>query len=148
MICPIEKIHDGKCCLLRDSDLAKLTSKGFLQKVAKAESMMDGARGLVLAHASGKAQRMDLLCMHDCRLIYTLLGKGKQSREGMAYESLAAAGQVFVDQLGKLVGKQLINPWLEDESRRPLSKRQETTVADQCTQQRREAMSCARVCSL
>eukprot|EP00959_Pyramimonas_sp_CCMP1952_P164580 3440508-Pyramimonas_sp.AAC.1 len=65
--------------------------------------------------------RLLLLAAHDCRMIYFLLGKGKETLEHVQYTDAASAFQVFVNELQKATGSLIDNPFVS--ARRVTSKK-------------------------
>ncbi|CAK0805224.1 unnamed protein product, partial [Prorocentrum cordatum] len=125
MLAPIEKIKDGRCDLLKESDVGKLTSKQLSPLAKLAEKMMDDARDILKSNHLEPSKHWDLLCFHDCRLVNTMLNKGKASREGTHHPDLMCAGQVFIDAVSDILGQPVTNPWVPNH--RLLSKAPEAT---------------------
>ena len=117
MMSPVEKIHDSKCVLLKESDVGKLGNKANVVSVALAEKMMDEARSIVSQFADlDAATKAALLGEHDIRIIYHLAKKGKASRLAADHPSLEAVGQTFLDALFKVTGQRLENPWAKGDA--------------------------------
>ena len=111
MLSPIDKIFDGKYSLLKESDLSKLTSKGAAAEVTLASKRMDEARELCLKHNVDPHNKSRLLVNHDARLIYYLTKKGKQSKHAAEHKCLENAAQVFLQDLSKVIGKDVSGEW-------------------------------------
>ena len=109
---PIDRVFDGKAGLLRESDLTKLASKGMLESAQLAERMMEDGRSLCIELGIDSRAKLQLTCENDMRLVLHLLRKGKNSRESKEYTSLDEAGQEFINELAKIKGVPVDNPWI------------------------------------
>jgi hypothetical protein len=92
---PITKIEHGVCKLLPPSDVDKLLNKPFATSVRQSEGVLEQARAMCDKHLHDPSHRVKLLGQLDCRVIYFLLKKGKQSLEAREYTSLAQIGKAL-----------------------------------------------------
>jgi hypothetical protein len=99
LLSPVDRIDDGKCVLLKDSDLTKLTSAKMQKDVKAAEDMMESARKACDESNAPTQMMLRLVCMNDARLVNCLLKKGKQSAEHRDYTTIYDAYAVFLDEL-------------------------------------------------
>ena len=126
MLSPVEFIRDGKCCLIKENDLNKLVAKKTVPQVVDVEEMLDTAREWLDELKMTGRSRLLLLAAHDCRMIYFLLGKGKETLEHVQYPDAASAFQVLVNELQKATGSTIDNPFAL--ARRLSSKKPEQAV--------------------
>ena len=111
MLSPVECIKDGKACMIKDADLAKLTNKKNLAEVEKCEAMLDKAREWMEKFGIQGRSRLLMLADHDCRIANYLMKKGSVSRENVEYPDAASACQVLVNSIAKATNTVLDNPW-------------------------------------
>eukprot|EP00959_Pyramimonas_sp_CCMP1952_P260607 5449106-Pyramimonas_sp.AAC.1 len=113
MLSPIEKVIDGKCCFLKESDIGRLSQKANLEAVEIAEGMMEKSREWLQSFQLPRSTMLQLICSHDMRLLCFIIKKGKASSEGIDYPSIEAASQVLVNELRELTKGDVPNPWLK-----------------------------------
>jgi hypothetical protein len=95
ILSPLTKIVDGKCSLLKASDLSALTDKKNKKDVALAEEMMDQARVAADNVNLSGPFRFGALAKHDARVLLHLLKKGKQGFEEKQYSDIYDAAHQF-----------------------------------------------------
>ena len=88
----MSRLQDGKCTLMKDSSLLKLTQKSNQDAVLLAEKMMDLARSFCDKKISRK-NKLQSIAFLDARLIYFSTGLGKQSEEAKDYDTLYDIGE-------------------------------------------------------
>ena len=112
LFCPIECLEDGKCCLLKDTDVSKLGIAKNDELVSTAEAMMTEARSIVRTHNLQANEAIPPLVLLDTRLVNFILKKGKKSRDGVEQASLPECYQIFLEEIKPLSGVMAItNPW-------------------------------------
>ena len=88
LLSPMSRLQDGKCTLIKDSVLLKLTQKSNQDAVIVAEKMMDLARSFCDKKKISGKTKLQSIAFLDGRPIYFLTGLGKQSEEAKDYETL------------------------------------------------------------
>ena len=111
-----EQVQDGIGKLLMKSDVAKLASKACSAKAKACEETLVKAKAIIATLSEQYEDLDENACLEPLGKIFVRVGlygtdKGKAGRENKQY-SLQEIKQLFLDELTKIVGKQVnYTPW-------------------------------------
>ena len=100
---PQSKIVDGMCRLTPATLLRTLVQKSNVEKCREAEAFLTSIRTSVAAMGVPQSKSAKCIGRADCRVIYMLTKKGKESAEGKAYESIQEIAQVVPTYIRQLL---------------------------------------------
>ena len=111
LLAPLEKVIDGKCTLMKDSDLNSLTAVKNAALVKDGEDMLDTAMAFLIKQKVSDEVRFKTYGWLMARVIYFITKRGKASAEARDFPSLFACGQEFVENARQETGKKIKGSW-------------------------------------
>ena len=88
LVSPKSKVVDGHCRLIPPGSLSLLSSKPKVQMVKDAEAFLATIRQAVTSLGLDRLAAAPAIGRATCRVLYFLVGKGKESAEGKVYKSM------------------------------------------------------------